>query len=282
MSNIIPMAELLPSKDVWTHWKAQGSELIKSGFLPDAIKTPEQFLAIVLKGRECGVPPMQACSHINIIKGKPTMSAELMLSQILKNCPTAKIWFPVRSDECVEVRCIRAGRENVFRYSIQDAKRAGLLNKSSWQMYPRAMLHARVVSEMARSVFPDCINGISYTPEELGAEVNDDGEVVTVEATTTKTETQKLATEDSTSPVDTPKVEAKPDAPVVVAPLFSSKNAEHLKAIQKFLEQQNTLQVMSDLCRRLEGKPFTRENVLKEFQVINPESPDPEPEESEA
>jgi hypothetical protein len=277
MSNIIPMAELLPSKAVWTHWKAQGQELIKSGFLPDAIKTPEQFLAIVLKGRECGVPPMQACSHINIIKGKPTMSAELMLSQILKNCPTAKIWFPVRSDECVEVRCIRAGRENSFRYSIQDAKRAGLLNKSSWQMYPRAMLHARVVSEMARSVFPDCINGISYTPEELGAEVNDDGEVVTVEATT-ETKTQKLAATPSTSPVDTPKVEAKPDVAAYTPPLFSAKNAEHLKSIQKFLEQKNTLQVMADLCRRLDGKPFTKENVLNEFAIINPEAPDREPE----
>lgn len=279
-SNIIPMAELLPSKDVWNHWKSQGEELIKSGFLPDAIKTPAQFMAIVLKGRECGVPPMQSCSHINIIKGKPAMSAELMLSQILKNCPGSQVWFPVRTNERCEVRCIRSGKEHVFSYTIEDAKRAGLTNKQSWQYYPRAMLHARVVSEMARSVYPDCINGISYTPEELGAEVNDDGEIIEIEAT--KSETQKKpVVENHSSPVDKAPAKTTGNASPEASPVFSTKNPQHLAWANKFLQEQKNPGLMEVFVRALDGKPLTKESILKEWDLINPDAPDKEPESGE-
>ena len=33
---------------------------------------------------------MQALSQINVIKGKPTMSAELMLAMIYRECPTVE------------------------------------------------------------------------------------------------------------------------------------------------------------------------------------------------
>ena len=274
---MLEIHELMPSQGLWSNLKQQGRELINSGFLPNSIKTPEQFVAIVLKGRECGIPPMQSCQHINIIQGKPTMSAELMLSQILKHCPGTKIWYPIRSNEKCEIRVVRPGsKESTFEYSISDAKAAGLLGKDSWKKYPRAMLHARCVSEMARSLFPDAINGISYVPEEMGVEVNEDGEIVVPE--TTKTPSKELAPASDTISVDQTTPKDKPDNPAYSPPKFDTKNPEHLKAVQKFLSQQNTLDLMETFCRRLEGKPFTKDNVVAEYQLINPEAPDREPE----
>jgi hypothetical protein len=61
---------------------------------------------------------------------------------------------------------------------MEDAHRAGLSGKGPWKSYPAAMLRARAISAMARAMFPDALSGVVYTPEELGAEVDDDGHVV--------------------------------------------------------------------------------------------------------
>ena len=60
---------------------------------------------------------------------------------------------------------------------MDDAKRAGLVKKDGWQFYPKAMLRARAITAGLRAVAPDIIAGI-YDPEELGADVTVDGEIV--------------------------------------------------------------------------------------------------------
>lgn len=181
MTALIPMNELLPAAAAWDVMKRQGSELLKTGFLPSSIKTPEQFIAIVLKGRELGLPPMYACNHIVVIQGKPTMSAEVMLAMIFKNCPGAKIQYLEVSGEKCSIKASRPGSDaSVFSFSMDDAKAAGLTSKENWRKYPRAMLRSRCISELARSLFPDCVAGVSYTAEELGAITDESGEVVDV------------------------------------------------------------------------------------------------------
>lgn len=156
----------------------QCTKLVKSGLLPVAINTPEKALAVALKGHEIGIPLMQAFAHIHIINGKPTMSSELMLVMIYKHHPHAILEFDSTDTYC-SIKSARSAKHPIqtFRFSWDDAKRADLLKKTTWNQYPRAMLKARAISEMARTVFPDALCGISYTPEELGAEVamNDDG-----------------------------------------------------------------------------------------------------------
>ena len=51
--------------------------------------------------------------------------------------------------------------------TMEDAKRAGLLGKTSWQRYPEDMLFARALSRGARRFCPDALGGAIYTPEEL-------------------------------------------------------------------------------------------------------------------
>jgi hypothetical protein len=165
-----------------TVYKEQADSLLKSGFLPASIKTTEQAIAIILKGKEVGFPPMQAFSHINVINGKPAISAEGMNYLIRKTHPRARISILKRTDAVCEIKAQRHSDEApvLFSFTMDDAKRAALLANPSWQKYPKAMLFARCFSEMARTLFPDAIGGISYTPEEMGAQVNESGEVIDV------------------------------------------------------------------------------------------------------
>jgi hypothetical protein len=159
---------LMPSAQEWKMMVDQASVLVKSGFLPDSVKTPEQAITIMLKGREVGMPPMQAFAQINVIKGKPTIGAEGMLALILKAHPSVKFEYTVNTNEACEMKIARPGNSQcTFKYTIDDATKAGLMSKDNWKKNPRAMLRSRCISEMSRSIFPDALMGISFTPEEM-------------------------------------------------------------------------------------------------------------------
>lgn len=156
-----------------------GATLIASGLLPDQIKKPETALAIMLKGDEIGIGTMHALSHIVVISGKPAMSAELMAAL------AQRAGHKIRVMESTPERCVVVGirrddpsHETRIEFSMDDARRANLAGKGSWKTYPVDLLRSRAISRLCRTSFPDAIAGMSYTPEELGAEVNEDGEVV--------------------------------------------------------------------------------------------------------
>lgn len=195
----------------WNTMWSQANVLVKSGFLPPAVKTPEQAIAIMMKGYEIGVPVMQSFSHINIIQGKPTCSAELQMALIFKNCPGAKINFiKIEDDGCI-IDAARPGGQIVrFKFDRTDAENAGLLSKDNWKKWARAMYRSRCVSEMARTLFSDAIMGMSYTTEELNPDaiIDNEGQITV----TAQAEPKIQAT--SNVPIE-PKVEqATPEAPV--------------------------------------------------------------------
>ena len=269
---MIPFEQMLPAANNWQLLKQQARELINSNFLPSGIKTPEQAVAIILKGREIGVPPMQALSHIHVINGKPTLSAELMLAQILKYHPRTKISYPERSGERCTIKVQREGSEpSTFTFSMTDAELAGVTKNSTWQKYPRAMLHARCVSEMARSLFPDAIAGVSYCPEEMGANVDENGEVIDVPSNETKLD-------NPTSKVTVVEAAPTPAPNASAAATFDKSNRQHLKFLLAFLEKKGNPGMMDDLIKRMEGKPALSGVVEAEYALINPDAPDKEPE----
>jgi len=163
----------------WNMAQQQAGMLVKTGFLPDSIKTPEQAIAIMMKGRELGIPSMYALSNIVIIKGKPTCNSELMLALIYRDHGDAAMRIVESTNEACQIAYRRArwSKEQVYAFTAQDAQRAGLMTTDTWKKYTAAMLRARCISAVARMAFPDSIAGM-YTPEELGAdvEVTDDGE----------------------------------------------------------------------------------------------------------
>jgi hypothetical protein len=175
----------------WQLLRDQAEIFIKSGLLPSHIKSPEQAVVIMLKGRELGLPPMYALSTIGVINGKPVVAAEVMASLVYRHHGDEALRI-VQSDERVcRVEYRRHGwREpQTYAFSIEDAMRAGLLGSQVWQKYPAAMLRARCISAVARMAFPDVISGV-YTPEELGGavKVEDDRVIPAFQVTATVVE----------------------------------------------------------------------------------------------
>jgi len=176
----------------WEVMRSQAAMLVTTGFLPSAVKTPEQAVAIILTGREVGIPTMAALNTINVIQGKPTISPQLMLALIYRSKQAELI----EVEESTDTRCIvnmkRVGQPaHKETFTIGDAQRITtteyvngekksirLADKYNWKSMPNTMLRWRAIAACARIVFPDIILGL-YTPEEMGAnvEVNDEGEM---------------------------------------------------------------------------------------------------------
>jgi hypothetical protein len=110
-----------------------------------------------------------------------------MLALVYQRVPGAQVTFIETTDIVAKVEAVRPGGKcQVFQFTIEDAKQASLVKPNSpWVKYPAAMLRARVISAMARAVFPDAIMGC-YTPEELDPEAQIDV------ADTVVSETKKL------------------------------------------------------------------------------------------
>lgn len=176
------MNDLIPSEQDFKTLEKLGGMAVRTGFLPSSINTPEKAIIIALKGRELGIPPMQAFAQISVIQGKPTISAELMMALVYKNVPQAEIIFDQNDNKGCVIRSRRRKDQSFsrFEFNENDAKTAGLLGKSTWKTYPAAMYRARAISIMARAMFADAISGCSYTPEELGATVTEEGDVINV------------------------------------------------------------------------------------------------------
>jgi hypothetical protein len=163
-----------------------GQTMAKSGMFPD-VTDGAKTLVKILAGKEIGVTPFQAMTNIHIIQGKATMGANLMAAKVKGSGKYDYRVSELSNDKCsilfrqrdplAEGGWADLGR---FSYSLDDAKRAGLVKQgSSWEKYPANMLFARAISSGVRIYCPDVFNGnLVYVPEELGADVNEDGEPV--------------------------------------------------------------------------------------------------------
>jgi hypothetical protein len=150
--------------------------LLKSGFLPRAIRTEEQVITILIKGCELGLPPMEALTGIVVIDGKPAVSPQLMLSLINRSGELRDIAIDSDDQHCTVTMTRRGRRPHTETFTLGDARRMGLAGRDNWLKQPRVMLRWRAVSACARIVFPDVISGL-YTFEEMDAPVtvDDDG-----------------------------------------------------------------------------------------------------------
>ena len=162
----------------------QADVLAKSGLLPQTVRTGAAAAAIMLAGRELGIPPMQSFRTIYVVKGNVSLSAQLMAALVLRAGHSYEL-LENSNTRCAIKFTRRGGATYTHEFTLDDAKRAGLVNGDNWQRYPKAMLWSRCMSAGIRAYMPDVIMGM-YTPEELaggeGVVVDDTGEVIDVVA----------------------------------------------------------------------------------------------------
>lgn len=136
-----------------------------SSLIPDSLKgKPGDCLVVLMTGAELGLQPMQALRSIAVVKGKPSLSADLMVSLVKQRKDVCEFLSLVKSTpEIATYRAKRVGEPEPteMSFTMQDATRAGLTGSGGmYAKYPAQMLRARAASGICRAVFPDLCMGL--------------------------------------------------------------------------------------------------------------------------
>ena len=132
---------------------------------------PESCLLAIQHGSEVGLSPMQSLQSIAVINGRPTIwgDAALALVQASPVCEYVMEYTEGDGDALVAVcEAKRRGypAPTVVRFSVADAKKAGLWGKSGpWSQYPGRMMTLRARGFALRNAFADALRGL-ITAEE--------------------------------------------------------------------------------------------------------------------
>lgn len=180
MSNLPAVRNGASTVVVRTHQDAValGQTLASSGYFKDA-RDAAQAAVKVMAGAELGLPPVTSMSGIHIVEGKPTIGAGLMATLVKKH-PNYSYRVVDHTVERCEIAFYEHGEEiGRSEFTMAEAKNAGLVrDRGPWKAHPKNMLFARALSNGVRWHCPDVLGGPVYTHDEMGLEVNADGEVI--------------------------------------------------------------------------------------------------------
>ena len=173
MENKLTTVTQLPLTEVMSIGKA----FAESGMFADT-KSAAQAIVKIQAGQEIGIPPFAAMTGIHIIQGKPTIGAGLIASRVKGS---GKYDYKViQQDEKICSIDFYQGVNKIGNsaFTIEEAKKAGTKNLDK---FPKNMLFARSISNGVKWFCPDVFSGPVYVPQEMGATVNEDEEVIEVE-----------------------------------------------------------------------------------------------------
>jgi len=146
--------------------------LSSSSMVPKAYQgKPQDILVCVQWGYEMGLAPMQALQNIAVINGKPSVYGDAMMALVQASpvCEDVEEFFEDEGTPNPVAVCV-AKRKNrkpvVAKFSVEDAKRAGLWGKQGpWSAYPKRMMQMRARGFALRDAFPDVLKGLISAEE---------------------------------------------------------------------------------------------------------------------
>ena len=152
------------------------SKLIDTPTVPQRYETVGDMIATILVGREAGIGEMTALNNLYLVNGTVSMSAKLMAGMIFAKGHHMEMKTSIKGAEVKAYR--RDPYTNklllvaTFTFGPEDAKRAGLDEKDTYEDYPAHMFLNRAVSMAGRMVYSDVLSGIGYVPEEVAIDVD--------------------------------------------------------------------------------------------------------------
>ena len=194
--------------------------MVSSGYFSDAKDVAQAFVKIQA-GKELGIPPFASMTGIHIIQGKPALGANV-IATLIKNDPRYNYRVLEMSDTVCRIQFYESGEPcGVSEFTAADARKAGTKNMDK---FPKNMLFARAISNGAKWYTPGIFGGAPvYTPDELGADVDEDGNIV--EGSYTPNEPTQRQPEPAA---------AKPTTETKHMPTKAMMNKLHALGVQKF------------------------------------------------
>lgn len=124
---------------------------------------PDQLLAVAVTVHSLGMPVnLNTVNQFYVVDGVVSPMAQAMVS--LAYMRGHELWLP--DEECDENSATAYGRRrgsdrvHSRTFTIEDARRASLLEKSNWQRYAPDMLKARAATRVCKAAFPDALMGL--------------------------------------------------------------------------------------------------------------------------
>lgn len=176
-----------------TSYKQTGRRQNRTWLSPEAVAA--NVTAAWLAGEEIGLRPMQSLAAIDIIEGRPALSAQSMRALVQGH--GHDVWVeeqPVPNTSltalAVTVAGLRKGqpesRIQRVTWTWNRARQAGLVEKDNWQNHPVEMLIARGTSAVCRLIASDVLMGLAYSAEELADELGTGEDAVPTKGTVSR------------------------------------------------------------------------------------------------
>lgn len=145
--------------------------VIKSGLAPKGFDSPEAVVIALQHAAELGLAPMQGMQSIGVINGRPGIYGDAALALVRRSGLLESYAQSVEGEgdkrAAVVTVCRKGDAATVQRFSVEDAKKAGLWGKAGpWTQYPDRMLLFRARGFALRDSFGDVLKGLR-TVEEL-------------------------------------------------------------------------------------------------------------------
>jgi hypothetical protein len=189
-----------PLNDRWNYAQAMATagELVPRSMRTGGQPDPGKIFYTFETGAMLQIHPIAAMQGVNVIEGKPTLSPELMSAVVRRAGHKIRVtMIGGLADLSLTARAVLIRKDDpdfefVAEWNLDKARQAGLVgvvdgevrarsrngDPLPWEKYTAAMLKARAIGEVCREGATEALMGASYIPEELGALVNEVGEVV--------------------------------------------------------------------------------------------------------
>jgi len=145
--------------------------VIASQLAPRHFNSPEKVIVAMQYGLEVGLSPMQSLQSIAVINGRPSLWGDALPALAWASGKLAEVseYFDGEGENLTAVcETLRVGQSKpaVRRFSVSDAKRAGLWDKAGpWTQYPQRMLQMRARAWCFRDNLADVLCGLQVAEE---------------------------------------------------------------------------------------------------------------------
>lgn len=268
----VPQNKMLTYEEV----EKIGKAFVASGMFGRDLDRVSKAITKIMAGQELGMAPFAAMRAIHVIEGNATLSANTMAAMIKRS---GRYDYEVKeksAEKCIidyfETRGGTRRKIGTETFDVEEATKAGLMNKTNWRNYPKAMMFARCMSNGVRTYAPDVFNGmLVYTPDEMGGKVDLSGDYtgaidaeVIEPAKKPETPTKdadavpEAETADGVDPAPADEIDQTP--PVEVEEVFKREVQEKVESIG--LNKRGTMWFMKEV----EAKPYAKFEQLTDDQ----------------
>lgn len=141
----------------------------QSTLIPDGYRNqPANVLWAMDLADALGVPFPQVMQTMAVMRGRMTMSADLMAAVVRRAGHKLRVREQGMSVTAALVRQDDPDYEFTATWDEVKARQAGLWGqRGPWTQYPTQMLRSRAVTEVCRQGASDALAGTTYSPDEL-------------------------------------------------------------------------------------------------------------------